>query len=432
MRVPSSQRGATLVELIIVIAVTLIVLAGAVVAANAQQRAYVNGQRLRGAQGSGRRALLALEQALPLAGDGIDPTLAFDFAGWYSGGSCRTEMNGCPRDSVSSSDELVFYARDPKYWVSALPAEDPAGNAWRVKRITSSAVTVYARAGDVFRRGQIFQAVCAQSSSYVYFTSDQTVTVAADQELDITLKTVVTANPFQRQDLGSGLCFNPTVAAGSSPTNPAHMFLVNRYRFHVVPVQVGTVVGTAKYDPLLLLDRGIDTNGDGAVNENDEELLAEGIESLQVAYGFYSSALAPAGVTAGTAITFATGVAGSSANTITRTTFTDPVAPATGNAYSAASFFGYTFGPPAAAQRLTNAQGNVQYVRVAVLARSTETEIQAVRSAAAFLPILNQNALPTWVSAYTTALGGHDGYERVVLQSTVTLPSMGNRAITYF
>lgn len=436
MRTPTSHRGVTLVELLIVVAVTLVVLAGAVVAANAQQRAYMNGQRLRGAQGSGRRALLALEHTLPSAGDGIDPTLAFDLAGWYAGGPCPAPMNGCPRDSVSNSDELVFYAREPKYWVSAIRSEDPVGNAWRIKSVTDSAVTVFARANDVFRKGQIFLAVCPTSSSYTYFTAAATVQVGATgAPTQIPLVPSSTGNPFLRQDLASpsSSCFNPALSPDpNNPDNPPHLFLVNRYRYHVRPVQVGSLGTVPQYDPILVLDRGVDTNLDGAVDDKDEELVAEGIESMQVTYGFYQGSLGEAGATPGSAVTFATGTAGTAANTITVTPFVDPSPPAPGNAYTAASFFPYTFGPPAAAQRLTNAQGNLQYVRVAFLARSSDLDTQSSGRADPFLPLMNQNALPSWITAYTNALGGHDGYQRVVLDTSISLPSMSNRGMTYF
>jgi type IV pilus assembly protein PilW len=427
MRAHLSSRGTTLVELMIVVAITSVVLAGAIVAANAQQRAYLDNQRLRGAQGSGRRALLALEQAIPLAGDSIDPTLAFDFSGWYSGGPCRPEMAGCPLDSVSNSDELIFYAREPRYWVSSVRAEDPAGNAWRIRGVNASTVTIIARSGDTFRNGQIFLAVCPTSSTYTYFTAGETKTAQANGDMPLSLQAVAAANPFRRQDLAAGVsCFNPTEAAPIDPLSPPHLFLVNRYRFHVRPVALNTIAGATQYDPVLVLDRGVDTNGDGRVDESDEELVAEGIESMQVAYGFYSSAIAEAGTTAGAPISFATGAAGTSANTITLTPFSGTTP------YATASFFPYTFGPPPAPQRLTNAQGNVQYVRVALLARSTDVDVQSSQRATAFLPLYNQSALPTWVTNYASALGGKDGYQRVRLEATVPLPSISNRAMTYF
>ncbi len=72
MRTHSPHRGVTLLELLLAMTVTAIVMAGAIVVVQAQQKAYHDGTRLRGAQGSARRALLALEQALPSAGMGLD------------------------------------------------------------------------------------------------------------------------------------------------------------------------------------------------------------------------------------------------------------------------------------------------------------------------------------------------------------------------
>jgi type IV pilus assembly protein PilW len=186
-----------------------------------------------------------------------------------------------------------------------------------------------------------------------------------------------------------------------------------------------------------MLDRGVDTDLDGDVDEDDEQLVAEGVESFQVAYGFYSGDLAQVATTPGTQVSVAAGTAataGTAANQITTTQFTGAAPPtgSTDTVYAAASFYPYTFGPPPATERNTNHQANFQTVRVAVLARSLQTDVQGAGLASRVLPILNQNAVPAWVSAYATALGGHDGYERVVLETSVGLPNMSTRAMTYF
>lgn len=436
MRAHSSTRGFTLVELLVVVTVTLVVIAGVTVVVNSQQRSYVDGQRLRHAQGSARRALLALEQAIPQAGHGMDGALAFDLSGWYAGGPCPTATMGtCPRDAVDNADELVFFARDPRYYPPQPTAEDPVGNAWRITAVTNTSVTVLARAGDVFRNGQIFLAVCPGSSAYAYFTSSQTLPVAADAARTINLQPVVAANPFRRQDVAAALsCFNPP-AVPSPPQSPARLFLVNRFRFHVRPVAIGTMGSTTQYDPLLVLDRGVDMDLDGDVDQDDEELVAEGIESMQVSYGFYSSALAPVATTAGTALVTAAATAataGTVANRVTTTLFPGAAPPSGQTAYAVSSFYPYTFGPPPAPARNTNHQGNIQFVRVVLLARSLDTETTGAARPNAFLPLLNQDALPSWVTAYQTALGGKDGYQRVVLETTVALPNMATRAMTYF
>ena len=430
MRTHSPHRGVTLLELLIAMAVTAVVLAGAIVVVHSQQKAYHDGTRLRGAQGSARRALLALEQALPSAGFGLDAALAFDLSGWYATGPCPAEMGGCPRDSVANSDELVFFARDSRYWIPAKNTDDPIGNAWRITTVTNGAVTVNARAGDVFRKGQIFLAVCS-GSVFAYFTSAQTIQpLAAAGVQSINLEPVVAANPFRRQDVAvANACFTAAVGA-----DPARLFLVNRFRFHVRPV----ALGGAQYDPVLALDQGIDTDLDGDVDADDEQLLAEGIESIQVSYGFNTAALAPVGTTPGSAITSSANTAAAAtttANAITTTLFPGTPPPSPGpkdTAYTPSSFYPYTFGPPAAAERLTNHQANIQVVRVAVLARSVGSDVQGRTRAEGFFPLLNQNVLPSWITGYASTLGGHDGYQRVVLETSVSLPNMANRAMTYF
>jgi type IV pilus assembly protein PilW len=443
MRTPSRSRGVTLVELMIAMAVTGIVVTGAVVVVNSQQRAYLDGLRLRSAQGSGRRALLALEQALPQAGFGMDAALAFDLQGWTTNPTvtgtalpCPSTMGGgstgCPIDSTSNSDELVFFARNPMYWLSGVNADDPVGNAWRIVSVSSSSVTVKARAGDVFRNGQIFQAICPGTASYTYFTAAQTVgPVSAPADLTIRLQPVVTANPFRRQDVTAGVgCYSFAIGA-----DPARLFLVDRYRFHVRPASLGTVIGATQYDPLLVLDRGVDMNGDGSVTEDDEQILAEGIESLQIGYDFYSGSMVQAGITAGTPVTFTANTAaaaGTTADAVTATLFPGATPPSGKTAYYVSSFYPYTFGPPPAAERMTNHQANIQNIRVALVARSLEVDTRASTSVARSLPVLNQDTAPAWITNYSNALGGHDGYQRVVLESTITLPNMATRAMTYF
>jgi type IV pilus assembly protein PilW len=445
MRAHSHPRGLTLVELLVAMTVTAVVVAGSVVVANSQQKSFADGMRLRGAQGSARRALLALEQVLPTAGFGLDAPLAFDLQAWTTNPTvtstalaCPSTMGGgsagCPVDSTSTSDELVFFARNPLYWIPGVNADDPVGNAWRIVGVTSSSVTVKARAGDVFRNGQIFQAVCPGSASYAYFTSAQTVRVTAAADTTIRLQGVVAANPFRRQDVAAALgCFSFAIGA-----DPARLFLVDRFRFHVRPVATGTSMGATRYDPLLVLDRGVDMDLDGDVDEDDEQILAEGIESMQVAYGFYNGTEIPqAGTTAGTALTFSSATAAAAPKTAQAisTTLFPGVTPPTGKtAYYVSSFYPYTFGPPPATERTTNHQANIQAVRVAFLARSLETDIRGGASTRvdSFLPLLNQSAAPTWITSYRNALGGQDGYQRVVLETSVLLPNMATRAMTYF
>ena len=164
-------------------AVSAVVLAGIVGVVTAQQKAYQDGQRQRAAQSAARAGLTFMEQALVLAGYGLDAPLTFDFDR-YSG-PCPTEMGSCPRDAVNNSDEIVFYNRNPRYWVPSDNTADPRGNAWRVVSADIMGVTIAARKGDQFILGQILQVVCQGGARYSYATVSGTTPVSADGEVTL-------------------------------------------------------------------------------------------------------------------------------------------------------------------------------------------------------------------------------------------------------
>ncbi len=447
-----SQRGLTLIEIVVAVAASAIVLAGALAAVHSQQRASHNGQRVRDAQGAARNALLFVEQKLAAAGFGMDPALAIDF-GWYTGGPCPLPSGTCPRDSTADTDELVFYSRNPNYWIpdpTLNPGQTYRGRVWDVVGFDASddEVTVVGRVGDLFPRGQIYQAVCRGGAQHAYVTLAATtgkVGTPPIQPLDVagevtlTLAPVDARNPFRRQDVARAAagCFSST-----DPNTRARLFQIDRYRFHVRPI----ALGGGKYEPYLVLDQGIDTDRYNDVDQADEQILAEGVETLQVSWAFSDiiqngtdTTLAPVGVTPGTAITLVAGRiatgASDSANTtagrITRTDFAgpDPTAIPIGEVYSRSSFFPYTFGPPLPAERKTNHQGNLRSARIAVVARSATPDPDmggkpALTGATTFT-VLNLNAIPAWISGGATQ--GQDGFERIRFDTTVSLPNMLNR-----
>lgn len=427
------SRGLTLVEILVALVVSAIALTAAVLAARSQQAAYNSGNKIRGAQDAARSALLAVEQKLPLAGYGMDAPLAFDF-GWYDPsavGTCPTETTPCVADKVGDSDELTFYARNPSYWVAPGPGlaagSAPIGKAWHVASLSGNTLTLDARTGDVFPKGQIVQVICAGSLGYAYVTLDETKKVGADEPTALTLAPTVTGNPFRRQDVAAAL------GCVATPNAYAKAFLIDRYRFHVRPVPLGG----SRYDPFLVLDRGVDTDLDGDVDVDDESLIAEGIESMQVGYVFAESTLAPAGTVAGTAVAIldgATNAPGTAAQTIVRTNFPGPLAPS-GMVYESSSFFGYSLARPPAARK-TNAQGNIRRVILTFVARapSPDNTVRANLRYVTGSPLYrqNQNAAPAWVTGELTNLGGDDGYQRTVVETSVALPNMTARTLNYY
>jgi type IV pilus assembly protein PilW len=414
------SRGFTLIEALVSMAIAAIVISGVVATANLQTQSSAVGTRQRMAQVAGRNALLYMEQRIALAGFGIDPVFAFDFTRAVT--PCPAELAPCSRDSQTNSDELVFYARNPAYWVPLDTSHDPAGAAWRIVGTSANDVTVSARAGDTFRLGQVVLEICSGGAFYAYATIAANVpALAAAGNQVLSLKAVDATDPFRRQDLSAP----PATGASCFSGGTARLFLVDRYRFHVRPVATdgGGLV------PYLMLGTGTDQNLDGTIDEDDELVIAEGVENLQVGYLFANPALPTqvAGVTG--PITYVSAAAGMTtvANHITTTLF--PGAnPATGQSvYSSSSFYGISFDSPVPAARLTDHQVNIRAVQFSLVTRSPGTDRSSPGDT--FLP-LNMTSQPAWITS--RQVGGRDGYQRALLESTVQAPNMLSGALTYY
>ncbi len=411
---PRRARGFTLVELMVSIAISAIVLAALFGVVQSQQTAFFQGHLQRAAQSNARQALAFVEQRLATAGYGMDAPLAFDFQ-YYAAAPCPALASPCPRDSMTGNDELVFYARNPRYWVpeDRTGAFQPSGNAWRVLQVTSGNVTLQGRTGDHFEKGRILQVVCQNGDKYAYMTAAANVAkLAAPASVTITLAASSASNPFLRQDATTGVsCFSD---------GTARAFLIDRFRFHVRPVPA-----SRGYIPYLVLDTGLDANGDGP-DEAEEIVVAEGIESFQVGYVLTNPALDPRGTKAGVAITFAPGALGTaSASGLTTLAYPGTVNPGQWE-YQPTSWYRYAVGPTPmiASERLTDHQANIRAVRVAIVARGPDPDPTRAR-ADVLLPILNQNALPAWISADVP-------YNRARVETTVAVRNMVARAMNDF
>jgi type IV pilus assembly protein PilW len=451
-----TERGLTLVELLVALAASSFVMLAVIGAVRAQQDGFRGGQRVREAQSSARDALLLLEQKLALAGFGMDPVLAFDLSGQpgdpdttvFYAGPCPAPAAPCVKDRVDGSDELVFHARNPNYWIP--PADPPPppgatlrGRVWEIKSLAplGPTVTLAARKGDFFPKGRILQGVCAAGAGARYFTVQQTTPpLAADGDVTLLLVDEVLTDPFKRQSAGA--------------CNPVRAFQIDRFRFHVRPEPVGD--GT--WEPFLVLDTGTDANGSGAIDAADEQILAAGIEVMQVSYLFELHAggrLPEAGAQRGVAITVAPGApnadvqgrrataavatAAPAASAIVRADFKSSAAADT-EYYDQASLYPYRFGPPISPERRTNHQGNIRAVRVMLVGRSQTPapETLAGWCPGTNSPVLNMNATPAWIAGHCAAHGvwnaadgGRDGYDRVRFETTVTLPSMVSRRLLF-
>jgi len=114
----------------------------------------------------------------------------------------------------------------------------------------------------------------------------------------------------------------------------------------------------------------VDANRDGAVDEADEVIIAEGVEILQFAYVMSSSALDPRGATAGTAIVMARAADGATAGD-GMTLLDSPHRRAGTSLYSRPASTGTRSARSGSTlHRLTDHQGNIRAVRIALVARS--------------------------------------------------------------
>jgi len=295
-RLRDRQAGMTLVELLVTMAILAIVTVGVLQTLSGFQRAYKLGNYKRQAANYARVAHGYIERDLRLAGYGIDPALGIDFnifSGSIAGGGstdCTTAgggQNSCAttqRDAVNGPDQLVFYARDPEYWVTDSPAIEPAGHAWTLRSTTGGTITVQGHGGDFFPKGQILQIVCNSAVDATYVTVANTVSNAgAAAPISITLEGTQPGNPFKQNGLLSSAngCVQSALSAASAVKPWPRVFLVDRYRYFI---QNALLADNVTRQPFLMLDKGVDRDGNGTVDDKDIIAVAPGVSDLQVAY----------------------------------------------------------------------------------------------------------------------------------------------------
>jgi type IV pilus assembly protein PilW len=425
------SRGFTLVEMLIALLVAGIAISGALLMIRSQQHTFQASNKLRQAQNAARGALLFLEQRVPLAGFGLDPAEAFDFQ-WYR---CA---GACPRDFNDAPDELVYYARNLNYRVvedAAAAVTTLHGKVWKGLKLNDTTISLEARAGDVFRAGQILQYACDSALVFTMVTLQSTTVAPADGPLDLQLEPLVggglvsgsSRDPFRRQDAADTAdvlykkwnnCF----------LNNARVFQVDRYRFYVRPV----VAAAGRTDPYLVLDQGVDRDGDGDVDLDDEVLVAEGIENFQVSYAFVDPAIPPTGTTPGTVTTVPNpGTApNTTPNVITPTWFPGVFDAVKQYPFLASSQYFTRSTTPLEPKRKTNDQGNIRAVRISLVARSPEPDPQGIANltyvANSPLWTMNFTSVPAWLAADLVA-DVRDRYMRAIASTFVEVPNLASR-----
>lgn len=300
------NRGFTLIEVMVGATVAILVIGVVMATFLSQQRSMQSLDLSREASNAARDAMLSLQETIGRAGYGILPQYAFDFRNYNCNNYtvATTSSNAC-RDHVDAPDEIVFVERDPNYYWAGTPnstvqgcddVNSPCtGHAWQVTNFTIASphqVTINARSGDKFPVGQVVEITCAKGQSPTMGTVTS-VSGTAPGSVTLTLNDPVANNHYTDDDM-TNACFG----VPGSPAPGTTMFLVNRYRYFVMQIVPQTPQGApvAPAEPWLMLDRGLDYNGNGNTPETvlstaipggdtaDLIPIAHGVEGFQVSY----------------------------------------------------------------------------------------------------------------------------------------------------
>jgi len=241
-----ANRGFTLIELMVSVAILSAVIAGISGVLIKQSQASSVQTAQRDLEQSGRLALQELGRAVRLAGYGIDPAAAFDFARF----ACSTPdvpgtCNGSGRDRSDAPDELVVAWRDPAFSrrVTSLSGAGP----WTL--------TLDAPLTAALPAGRILQLLCDGAAEVGYFALDaQAAPAAGGVPQQVAIRALTAADGFFPGALPTNACYSSAV-----------VLLVERTRYYVANDTTGV--------PSLWRDRG-----------RGQELLFRGIEDVQLSY----------------------------------------------------------------------------------------------------------------------------------------------------
>jgi prepilin-type N-terminal cleavage/methylation domain-containing protein len=239
--------GYSLIELMLTVAILASIVAGISGVLVKQSQASAVQQAQRDLEENGRLALQEFGRAVRLAGYGIDPTAAFDFARF----ACLTPddpttCNGGGRDRNDAPDELVVAWRDPSFSrrATSLVGTGP----WSV--VLSAPLTADLQAGRLVA----FLCDGAQNVSY-YALDSAAVAVSPGTPQTISVRLLTAADGFFTSvDPASNACYASAVVT-----------LVERTRYYVANDATGV--------PSLWRDRG-----------RGQEMLFRGIEDVQLSY----------------------------------------------------------------------------------------------------------------------------------------------------
>jgi type IV pilus assembly protein PilW len=272
MRAPRPSRGFTLIELMTTVAISSVAIMAIAFALITQTQQYHAQSNRRVAQSNARQALTFLQDQLHMAGYGVDPDraiIAFD----------SFDAANPAAAALNFPDAITLHARDPLFQRTVTGANNARINF-------SQALT------QPIPQGQILLLLCGGASAHLYVTASQTAAVG-DTSVNLAAAAAGAESPltspgprFHQQDqIASDPCFTDF-------TQPPTLVKVDRAAFYVARFDDDANAGTPSV-PYLMMHRGTDLNGDGAVNAQDASPISDGVEQLQIAYVLNTTSNAP-------------------------------------------------------------------------------------------------------------------------------------------
>lgn len=294
------ERGLTLVEILVALAVLGMILASVYGIAILQQRSYAVQGDIVLAQQNARRVIHTLESLIRNAGFGVDPPIAFDFS-YYCCQGGFINPDTCPspsappacRDRINAPDEIVFLQRDPNPRTWGRVANISVGADGALSEAEVCFPGSVTEAG--IRRGTILLFMCDGAAGIYNYVVVDTVDEAGPHSIRITpynstQRTVTnlvhpgTSDTFMGNAVVSfdNSCFQnvPGVCA-SPPVSGPWVFPIRLWRLYIHVEDVDHD-GIDIEDPhFLMLDPGT-VNPDTGHYERIP--VAQDVEDIQVAY----------------------------------------------------------------------------------------------------------------------------------------------------
>jgi len=277
MKASNPQSGLTLIELMVGTSIAVVAISVAALAMLTQSQAMRSLDSTRGANTASREAMQQIEHNLRLLGWGIDPHFAIDLVT-----NCinATPPGPC-RDQVNAPDQLAFVTRNPMYRFFNLNENGCTlangctyGKAWPITAMSPGSPNTIAISPQGtnptsvnLEMGRIVLAVCAGAQNATMLTLSQSYTIGNSGSY------VLTPLPTNSPPYND---WNSLQACHGQPG--AMLFMVDHFRYFVQ---------TFGSTPWLMLDTGLDLNGDGILPPTDQADLipiAKDIEDMQVAY----------------------------------------------------------------------------------------------------------------------------------------------------